>query len=109
MKKFYLISAIIILCASLLSLSSCSGDHTHEYGEWDVTIQSTCENDGSRERSCSCGEVEREIIPAGHTSSKWFTVKEATCTADGERTRGCTKCGKELDREALPAFDHSCE
>ncbi len=36
----------------------------------------------------------------------WVTV-EATCTEDGYRYKICTECGKEFDRETLPATGHA--
>ena len=41
--------------------------HEHSFGEWTVTTEPTCTEDGSRERACECGEKETEVIPAlGH-------------------------------------------
>lgn len=37
----------------------------HGWGEWKVTAQADCGNDGKRERACTvCGEKESEVIPA---------------------------------------------
>ena len=42
--------------------------HEHSFGEWTVTTEPTCTEDGSKERVCECGEKETEVIPAlGHT------------------------------------------
>ena len=41
--------------------------HVHSFGEWTVTTEPTCTEEGSKERVCECGEKETEVIPAlGH-------------------------------------------
>lgn len=42
-----------------------------------------------------------------HYASDWFTVKEPDCTQDGFRHTLCLICGKELEREILPATGHT--
>ena len=44
-----------------------AGAHEHSFGEWIVTTEPTCTEDGAKERVCECGEKETEVIPAlGH-------------------------------------------
>ena len=53
-------------------------DHTHSFGDWVVTKEATCIEDGEQTRSCDCGLTETQVIPAtGHDY------------VDGV----CTKCG----------------
>ena len=54
--------------------------HEHTFGEWIVTTQPTCTQDGLETRTCSaCGEVETRVIPAsGHD------YKDGKCTVCGE-------------------------
>ena len=54
--------------------------HEHTFGEWVVTTQPTCTQDGLETRTCSaCGEVETRVIPAaGHD------YKDGKCTVCGE-------------------------
>ena len=54
--------------------------HEHTFGEWMVTTQPTCTQDGLETRTCSaCGEVETRVIPAaGHD------YKDGKCTVCGE-------------------------
>ena len=41
--------------------------HEHAFGQWTVTKEATCTEDGSKERVCECGEKETEVIDAlGH-------------------------------------------
>lgn len=48
--------------------SNISGvDHTHSYGDWQITLNAGCEKAGERQRSCACGDIETEAIQAtGH-------------------------------------------
>ena len=56
--------------------------HEHSFGEWTVTREATCTEDGSRERVCECGEKETEVIAAlGHDF------------VNGE----CSRCDAEMD------------
>lgn len=65
--------------------------HTHSYGEWMVTTQPTCTEEGIKLRECDCGREERESVPAaGHSWDEGKTVKEATATQDGEKLFTCT-------------------
>ena len=67
--------------------------HIHGYGEWKVTRESTCENQGEKERSCSCGAKEVEVIPTSdHTWGEWQCEQEPTCLLDGTDIRTCIKC-----------------
>ena len=50
------------------------GEHTHSFGEWKVTTEPTCIENGTKERTCSiCGEVQAErVAPIGHSfSAAW--------------------------------------
>ena len=42
--------------------SSSTSVHTHKYGDWTVTKEATCLEEGSRERVCSCGEKQTEVV-----------------------------------------------
>lgn len=69
MKKILVNLLAMLMCVSMFALTACDGDddHTHSYGSWSVTSSATCTTDGSRSKSCSCGDVITETIPAtGH-------------------------------------------
>ena len=96
-----LLAVFVVGC---LTLAACS--HTHEFGEWTVTKQPTCTQDGLKEKVCKCGEKETEIIAAtGHTYGEWKEVKAATCTKTGLKESVC-KCG-EKKTEVIVATGHS--
>lgn len=69
---------------------------THVWGEWTVTKEATCTEDGSKTRSCtSCGHPETEAIPApGHDWGDWEVTKPSTETEDGSQIRTCKRCGE---------------
>lgn len=61
----------------------------HSYGEWKITKEATCVEEGSKVRTCECGEIETEIVEAlGHTFSDQWTYDNAghyhlsTCNHD---------------------------
>ena len=68
-------------------------EHSCNYGEWQVTVEPTCEAIGKKVRSCSCGKSEEEILPkTGHTISS-AEAKAKTCTEDGWNAyEYCTEC-----------------
>ena len=42
-------------------------EHVHSFGEWVVTKEATCTEDGEQTRTCACGYSETQVIPAtGH-------------------------------------------
>ena len=59
----------IISCLTVLLLSfcllfvSCKKEHTHEWGEWVTTRESTCTVAGEKRRECSCGASGTEALP----------------------------------------------
>ncbi len=45
-----------------------SSTHTHEYGAWEIITPATCTQAGKRQRTCQCGHIETQDIPAtGHS------------------------------------------
>ena len=80
-----------------------SQTHVHSFGKWSVIDEATCEADGLKRRSCSCGETEEAVIAAsGHAWSEADCLNPATCSQCG-LTQGdaldhnleygvCTRC-----------------
>ena len=50
----------VILCALLFV--ACDEGHTHEFGEWTTTTNSTCTAEGEEKRTCACGESESRPV-----------------------------------------------
>ena len=63
---------------------------THEFGDWEIIRESTCEKDGIKKRVCLvCGNDEEEIIePKGHSFSEWQDSLD-----NSEEERICSVCG----------------
>ena len=124
MKK---IALLILSITILICLVACNQgqnqnptpEHTHSFGEWTVTKNANCTEDGTMTRYCDCGEKQSEAIPAlNHTE----VVDEAvapTCTAVG-KTEGkhCSTCNQvlvvqseitKLDHFYSGDFDATCE
>ena len=80
---------LVLLLASMMLFAFVACDdntptpapHEHEFGEWTITKEATCTEEGVRTRTCKgCSETETEAIPAkGHNPD-----------ANGK----CTACGK---------------
>ena len=110
---FILVLCILVLCAVV----GCSKKHSHDYGEWTVTTEPTCEAEGERTRLCSGGDAKiTETIPAlGHNYGELVTEKSATCTQDGVKAHyECSVCHKcfdadknEMEGVAIKASGHN--
>ncbi len=78
------VAVIAIVIALVLGLGgNDNSEHTCSFGEWTVVAEADCTRDGSKERVCSCGEKESQVIPA--TGHDW---KAATC----QSPKMCNKC-----------------
>ena len=80
----------------------------HTWGDWEVTQEATCQEKGSKTRTCSvCNETESEEMPlAEHSYGEWQVTEKATCTEDGEQKCTCEVCGHE-ETQTLPALGHT--
>ena len=82
----------------------------HKYGDWEVTLEPTCTDAGSKQQVCSvCGDIANEVIPAnGHAWNSDFTVdKAATCTESGSKSVHCANCDATKDATVIPANGHA--
>ncbi len=76
--------------------------HTHAYGEWKTTKQSTCTTTGTKERYCSCGNKESQSIAKADHSVVKDTAVVATCTKTG-LTEGshCSICNIVIQKQNI--------
>lgn len=81
--------------------------HTHSYGEWNVTQNATCTEEGIKVRTCECGKQETEKIPVTAHAYQWETTKEATCTQAGEKVYRCTECNEVNQIQEIAQLDHN--
>lgn len=80
-----------------------AANHTHEFGEWEVTKEATCVTTGVKTRSCECGEKEtEELIKTEHNWDDGTITKEATSANNGSRLYTCTICQANRS-EIIPA------
>ena len=79
----------------------------HRWGEFTVTKEPTCTEDGNKERVCEvCGEKETVAIPAlGHTWGAFTVITEPKCEEDGLQEHTCEVCGA-TETMAIPALGH---
>lgn len=80
----------------------------HNYGEWTITKEASCNAAGSREKVCSrCGDKVTEVIPQlTHNWDGGKQTKAPTCTEKGVKTYTCSACGATRTEE-IAALGHS--
>ncbi len=102
--------------SSIMDSTSSEAVHTHEFSDWQVKEEATCEEDGLEIRTCigfGCEEEQTQTIPAtGHQEVSAEAV-EPTCTTEG-KTEGsyCFNCEEIfVAQETIPALGHDedCE
>ena len=89
-KLLFLATMILCLVALLASCGECD----HNWSEWTISEQPTCEAAGSQSRACSsCGEKQTENLAAlGHQFDNYVTADDATCQSDATQTATCVRC-----------------
>ena len=109
MKKLVYLSLVCITAICLILLTGCNETHTHNFGEWTVTKEASCLEDGSRTRACQCGESETKTIPAAGHTEEIVAGTPATCTESGlTEGKKCSVCGETtLNQEEIPPLNHS--
>ena len=113
MKRFLKILTVSLLVVSFATLlSSCLGETAckHEFGEWSVTVPSTCAYVGKETRTCSkCSAVEERTIDMLEHTVATRPAKQPTCSEEG-LTEGtyCSVCTKAIiKQEPIPTLEHT--
>ena len=107
--KYLVVMILALICA--LSLAACkniSGNGNIEWGEWTVSLEPTCENDGveARVSKSNSSLIETRAIAAhGHDWDIWQVIMPPTCLSAGVETRVCMTCGNS-DFSPVPALGH---
>ena len=81
----------------------------HVFGDWEIVVAPSCENHGSKQRTCTvCEYTETEDMDlTDHDWEEEFTVdQEPGCTTDGSKSRHCRNCGQKTDVTVIPALGH---
>ena len=85
--------------------------HVHTFGDWTITKQATCGEEGLLSRTCSeCGEVEEnKILPTGIHKQADDAPVAPTCTSVGLSSGvHCSECGMVIvAQQELPMVDHT--
>ena len=82
----------------------------HSYGDWEVTKNPTCTEEGSEHRICSvCGHEDIRAIEAlGHNYSEEWTIDvEPTYDHEGSKSHHCSRCDSKTDVTVIPAIDRN--
>ena len=111
MKRILLIFAIMFTMTTFFA--SCGlierQEHVHQFGEWTITENATCEKAGMTVRYCSCGTKQSETIPSISHSVVVDQGVAPTCTATG-LTEGahCSECNKIIaEQTKINALEHT--
>ena len=91
-SRSVLCSLLVVLCIVLFAACMFQENHTHEMGEWTITKNPTCTEDGEKIRLCE-GCDQKETAPIQALGHDW---QEATC----ESPKTCSVCNT-TEGEAL--------
>ena len=78
----------------------------HEWGDWEMVVEPTCTEKGTKHKLCTvCGVAteEEEAEALGHTAGDWEVTIAPTCTENGSQHKLCVRCGEELEVEDIQA------
>lgn len=81
----------------------------HQFGEWIVTSNSTCSDEGSKIRFCrNCSAQETDVIAElGHEWVEYEAVP-ATCMTEGMNSgKECSRCGTKIGMTVIPVSEHN--
>ena len=108
-KALSAVTLILTVLLVLLAATSCDMIHEHEMAEWENVTEATCKSFGIQRRSCWCGRVEYDTVPALPHTPVTDAAIDATCTAPG-KTEGshCKDCGAVIEKQTETAkLSHS--
>ena len=72
-----------------------TGDHTHAWGNWTVTKNATCTEEGVETRTCECGDSETRKIDKVDHNYQLVKLVPATATTKGVQEHyECSECHK---------------
>lgn len=72
--------------------------HTHSYTA-EVTAEATCNTEGTKTFTCSCGDTYTEAIPSQHSWSDWQVETFAMVGKPGTEKRTCSVCSVSESQE----------
>ncbi len=89
--------------------------NNHLFGEWIVTKEPTCKDEGEKERKCTrtgCTYVEKGVVPADSSKHNegdngWETVTEVSCSQEGKEKSLCCICNEVFTRTVPVHSDYA--
>ncbi len=80
--------------------------HVHTPGEWEVTKEANCTEDGTRVKRCTvCGEIVQAIADPAHHNYEEAGYSVTNCEDGGTVLYRCSVCGDERE-EVYPPQSH---
>ena len=82
--------------------------HEHVFGDWEITKEANCTEEGSKTRKCiECGYEESESVEkTDHNITDWSIQKDATCKEAGLRVKICDNCKEVFAEEVIQPKGH---
>lgn len=101
-------SNLVVYCDKL-SVDNPFVPHKHSWSDWKTVIESTCNEQGKLQRTCSsCGRKDTEYIAKlPHSLDDGVIVDSATCTTSETRKYTCTVCGETVTKISSEPLGHS--
>ena len=95
-------------CSDLNSFKTAGNSHAHSYTS-KITKDATCEEEGIKTFTCSCGNSYTEKIAAmGHYYSPAWTVDvKPTCITTGSKSHHCLRCNSKKDITTIDKTEHT--
>lgn len=100
--------AVLFACLTL-NLSSC-GECNHEFGQWEVKREATCQKEGKKVRECEkCGEVEEKKTEKTEHTKVIDAAVAPTCTEPGKSEGShCSVCNTVIaEQKTVEAKGHT--
>jgi len=102
----------LVITLSNGEVISCGGHSdqcVHEYSDWSIISEASCENLGIRTRACKkCDYKDYEIIDK--EEHKYIEkIVSPTCVSEGYTEKTCEKCGKVVKENIVEKIEHDYE
>jgi len=89
------------VCGEVLVAQQAIAANGHSYDEGKITVEPTCEAEGTKTFTCHCGDTQTETIEKLNHKSTYVAHVAPTCTEDGlEAHYKCIHCEKTFIDEA---------
>lgn len=99
-------AAILLACCGPSASESGENGHVHDYGEWVVYKEATCEEIGYMSRICGCGSSETQTIEALGHDFKERVISEPTCEERGQSEFVCRRDPSHHYLKTVEALGH---